>query len=74
MAKRLRFGAELQLFDILPAEVALRAGWYNSSPTLGFDVRLLIFTISYAMYTEELGAYAGQDKDKRQLITLDIGW
>lgn len=74
MAKRLRFGAELQIFDILPAEVALRAGWYNSSPTLGFDVRLLIFTISYAMYTEELGAYAGQDKDKRQLVTLDIGW
>jgi hypothetical protein len=73
-AKRFRFGAELQIFDILPAEIALRAGWYESSPTLGFDVRLLIFTISYAMYTEELGAYAGQDKDKRQILTLDIGW
>ncbi len=74
MAKRMRLGAELQLFDIWPAEIALRAGWYNNSPTLGFDLRLLVFTISYAMYTEELGAYAGQDKDQRQLITLDIGW
>jgi len=74
MAKRIRYGAELQLFDVLPGEMAVRAGMYNNSPTLGFDVRFLIFTLSYAMYTEELGAYAGQDKDKRQLITLDIGW
>ncbi|MCK9418451.1 MAG: hypothetical protein M0R70_03615 [Nitrospirae bacterium] len=73
-AKRLRIGAELQLFDIWPAELALRAGMYESSPTLGFDLRLLIFTVSYAMYTEEIGAYAGQDKDKRQLVTVNIGW
>ena len=74
IAKRFRYGAELQLFDILPAEIAVRAGMYNNSPTVGFDLRLLIFTLSYAMYTEELGAYAGQEKDQRQLITLDIGW
>lgn len=74
MAKRLRYGAELQLFDIWPAELALRAGMYENSPTLGFDLRLLIFTVSYAMYTEEVGAYAGQDKDKRQLLTVNIGW
>jgi hypothetical protein len=74
MVKRLRIGAELQLFDIWPTELALRAGMYERSPTLGFDLRLLIFTVSYAMYTEEIGAYAGQDKDKRQLLTLNIGW
>ncbi len=74
MAKRLRVGAELQLFDIWPAELALRAGMYESQPTLGFDLRLLILTVSYAMYTEEIGAYAGQDKDKRQLVTVNIGW
>jgi hypothetical protein len=74
LAKRFRIGAELQLFDIWPAELALRAGLYESSPTLGFDLRLLFFTVSYAMYTEEVGAYAGQDKDKRQLLTVHIGW
>lgn len=74
MAKRLRYGAELQLFDIWPAELALRAGMYENSPTFGFDLRVLFITASYAMYTEEVGAYAGQDKDKRQLITLNIGW
>lgn len=74
MAKRLRYGAELQLFDIWPAELALRLGMYEGSPTMGFDVRLLFVTVSYAQYTEEVGAYAGQDKDKRQLVTAVIGW
>src|SRR5574341_574713 len=68
-AKRLRYGAELQLFDIWPVELALRAGMYESYPTFGADLRLLFITASYAMYTEEVGAYAGQDKDKRQLLT-----
>jgi hypothetical protein len=74
MAKRLRYGAELQLFDIWPVELALRAGMYESYPTFGADLRLLFITASYVMYTEEVGAYAGQDKDKRQLLTLNIGW
>ena len=74
IAKRMRMGAELQLFDIWPVELALRAGVYNNAPTAGFDLRLLILSVTYAMYTEELGAYAGQDKDKRQLITLNLGW
>jgi hypothetical protein len=74
LPKRLRFGAELQLFDINPVELALRAGMYEGSPTAGVDLRLLIFTFSYAVYTEELGAYPGQDKDKRQLLTLNVGW
>jgi len=72
--KRLRAGAEVQIVDVMPVEVTLRAGMYEKQPTVGFDLRLLIFTISYAMYTEEVGAYAGQDKDKRQLVTLNIGW
>lgn len=72
--KRLRYGAELQLFDITPVELAVRAGMYEGYPTFGADVRLAIFTLTYAYYTEELGAYAGQDKDTRHLLTLNIGW
>ena len=74
MAKRIRYGAELQLFDIWPVEMALRAGMYQGAPTLGFDFRLTIISISYAMYTEEIGAFAGQDRDKRQLLTVNVGW
>jgi hypothetical protein len=74
MAKRLRCGAELQLFDIWSSEMTLRAGMYEGAPTLGADLRLLIFMFSYSLYTEELGAYPGQDKNKRQLFTVNIGW
>ncbi len=74
MMKRLRLGGELQLFDVLPIEMAIRAGLYQGNPTFGADLRLFFMTLSYAMYTEEVGAYAGQDKDKRQLLTLNIGW
>lgn len=73
-AKRLRYGAELQLFDIWPIELALRAGMYEGYPTYGADLRLLTLLVSYAHYTEEVGAYAGQEKDTRHLVTVNIGW
>ncbi len=74
MAKRIRYGAELQLFDINPVELALRAGMYEGYPTFGADLRVLTFLFSYAMYSEEVGAYAGQNRDKRQLLTFNFGW
>jgi opacity protein-like surface antigen len=74
VSKRLRYGAEIQLFDVWPAEMAVRAGMYEGYPTVGADLRLFIFMLSYTMYTEEIGAYAGQDKDKRQLLMVNIGW
>ncbi|MDA8100836.1 MAG: hypothetical protein M0042_14560, partial [Nitrospiraceae bacterium] len=72
--KRLRYGAELQLFDVWPAEVSVRVGMYEGYPTFGADVRLLTFLVSYTLYSEEVGAYAGQDKDTRQLLTFNFGW
>ncbi len=74
MAKRIRYGGELQLFDINAIEVAIRAGMYQNSPTFGLDLRLLTFLLSYTRYTEEIGAYAGQDKDTRHLVTFNFGW
>jgi hypothetical protein len=73
-AKRLRYGAELQAFDDQPAALALRAGMYQGALTLGAELRILIVTISYAKYSEETGAFAGQDKDERQLLTVNVGW
>lgn len=72
--KRVRFGGELQLFDILPAEMTVRAGMYESYPTYGADLRLFFATVSYVKYSEEVGAYAGQDRDDRQMVQLTIGW
>ena len=74
VGKRLRLGAELQLFDEQYYEMAVRAGMYEGYPTFGADLRLLIFTFSYTMYSEEVGAYAGQDRNKRQILTVNVGW
>jgi hypothetical protein len=32
----------------------------------------VIFRMILVMYTEEIGAYAGQDKDKRQLLAVNL--
>jgi hypothetical protein len=72
--KRLRFGGDLQLFDKAIAAMGVRAGLYQGYPTFGVDLRLLIFSLSYVTYAEEVGAYAGQDKDRRHLVTLNVGW
>jgi len=72
--KRLRMGAELQLFDKLLMGLKVRGGLYQGNPTYGLDLRLMFIDLQYVAYTEEIGAYAGQEKDKRQLVTLNIGW
>lgn len=72
--KRLRFGGELQLFDKKLLAMAVRAGLYQGYATFGADLRFLIFSLSYVTYAEEIGAYAGQDDDRRHLITLNVGW
>lgn len=72
--KRLRYGAEVQFCDFWPIEVAVRAGMYQGYPTFGADLRILTFAFSYALYSEELGAFAGQDRNMRHLLTFNFGW
>lgn len=72
--KRLRLGGELYLIDRKLMSFGLRAGLYQGYPTFGVDLRLLIFAVSYTTYAEEVGAYAGQDSDRRHLVMLNIGW
>jgi len=74
IGKRLRFGVELNVLDKWYGGLSLRSGLYQGYPTFGADLRLLAMTVSYVFYAEEIGAYAGQDKDKRQMVMLNIGW
>jgi hypothetical protein len=74
IGKRLRFGGELYLIDRKLLSLGLRAGLYQGYPTFGADLRFLLFTLSYVTYAEEVGAYAGQDEDRRHLVFLNIGW
>ena len=54
--------------------MAVSAGLYQGYPGFGADLRLLIFDLSYVTYAEEVGAYAGQDEDRRHIVMLNAGW
>lgn len=69
--KRLHFGAEVGL---LKNHFVLRAGLNQGYSSFGAEVDLWLLKLSYANYQEEIGIYAGQDKDKRQALQLIIGW
>lgn len=71
MGKRLHMGAEIGL---LKRFLMLRGGFNQGYPSLGAELDLWILRLGYAYYTEEMGAYSGQDKDTRHLIQLSLGW
>jgi hypothetical protein len=72
--KRVRFGGELIMIDNALLTAALRAGLYQGYSTYGVEIMLSVLKVSYTSYAEELGAYAGQDMDRRHMIALNIGW
>lgn len=68
--KRIYLGAELDLLKML----SIRAGLNQGYASFGAEFRLWIIKIAYARYNEEVGAYAGQKKDERQILQITIGW
>ncbi|MDR2885145.1 MAG: hypothetical protein LBV09_08555, partial [Deferribacteraceae bacterium] len=68
--KRVNFGAEVRFWDT----IALRGGFHQGYPTYGVGLDLWILTVDYAFYTEEVGAYAGQQKDNRHALEFALGW
>ena len=71
MGKRIHVGGEL---GFLSRHILLRAGLNQGYPSLGAELDLWLLRFGYAYYSEEMGAYAGQDKDTRQLVQINIGW
>jgi len=74
LVKRTRFGVSGNAFDGWGGTFAIQAGMYQGHSTYGFDFRAAIVKVAYTVYTEEIGAYSGQDPDRRQMIQLSIGW
>lgn len=70
LAKRLHFGIEYRL----PMILAVRAGLYQGYPSFGFTADFWILKASYAHYIEELGAYAGQRPDRRNMAQVTFGF
>lgn len=74
MIKRTRLGAEANVWDGWFSTLTLRGGLYQGAATYGANIRLLLLQIAYATYEEEVGAYAGQERDRRHMINLTFGW
>lgn len=70
LAKRINMGVEYKF----PMLVSLRAGLHQGYPSYGFTVDLWVLKASYAYYIEEIGAYAGQRPDRRNMVQLSFGF
>jgi hypothetical protein len=70
LAKRLRMGVEVKFPWVLSVRMGLYQGYYTAGVTLdGVFVRLDALT-----YAEEIGAYAGQTRDRRFNLRFTIGF
>ena len=64
-------GAELGL---LGRHIVLRGGLNQGYPSAGAELDVWVLKFGYVYYSEEMGPYAGQDKDSRHLAQLSLGW
>jgi len=74
IGKRIRLGAEVKVWDNSWTSFVLRTGLYQGYLTGGVDLRLALVNFNFTTYAEEVGAYSGQDSDRRYLVGLYIGW
>ncbi len=72
--KRIRAGAKINIWDNRFTTFAVATGLYQGYPTFGVDFRLGVFALQFASYTEEVGAYAGQDEDRRYTGSVSVEW
>jgi hypothetical protein len=69
-AKRIRFGAEIELLKFLE----LRAGIYQGYFTAGLGLDGKVVRLDLVTYAEEIGTYAGQRADRRYSLRLVGGF
>ena len=72
--KRTRLGISGNVFDGWGGTLAIQAGFYEGHPSYGIDFRATMIKLAYTTYSEEIGAYSGQDKDTRHMFQLSLGW
>lgn len=72
--KKFRVGAQVSLLNNSWMQLTGKMGVYNTAPTYGIEARLAFLTLNLASYVEEVGAYAGQNIDRRTTVSAVIGW
>ena len=68
--RRLHMGAESWLGERLGLRLGLYQGYFSAGATLN----LWVLKLDYANYAEEVGAYAGQRVDRRNVVQISFGW
>ncbi len=74
LGKRLRAGAELEVWRGKLTGFTLRLGSYQGYWTAGAELRLLLLRIVATTYAEEVGAYSGQDENRRYMLSAYLTW
>lgn len=72
--KRTRFGMTGNVIDGWAGALGLQLGMYQGHYTAGLDIRLFILKLAYTTYAEEVGAYSGQEPDRRHMVNISMGW
>ncbi|HIC10790.1 MAG TPA: hypothetical protein EYO61_05490 [Campylobacterales bacterium] len=72
--RKFKTGLDATILDTKFLTLKGGLGLYQGSYTAGLNLRMAIVELSFTTYSEELGAYAGQDRDRRYLLNLTIGW
>lgn len=72
--KRLRLGMTANVFRNDIVQLAGSFGAYNSAPTFGIQARWAVLELSLATYAEEIGAFAGQNQDRRYQLSIVTGF
>jgi hypothetical protein len=72
--KRIRVGGEIKVWENKYTAFILRTGLYQGYPTFGTDLRLGVFNLQFATYAEEIGGYAGQEEDRRYVLSASVEW
>ncbi len=72
--KRTRFGATANVVDGWAGTLGLQMGMYQGHYTAGIDARIFMVKLAYTTYAEEVGAYSGQEPDRRHMFNLSVGW
>ncbi len=74
LGKRLRAGAALYVWSGPLSDLILRAGSYQGYYTAGVEFRIAVVRLVATTYAEELGAYSGQDENRRYMLSLYINF
>jgi hypothetical protein len=70
VGKRIHIGIEYIPVKIL----TLRTGIYQGYPTFGIGLGTQLMQFDVLTYTEEVGTYSGQNKDRRYMLRMAFGF